>query len=182
MEYNLFGGVTDPTALRLLRREGAGQPWTAVPTELDLDNQTISGNGIDSLSEWTIGSTSSANTLVGKSPGIAASPNPLNGDSQVARNRELSWSPPPATRRYDIYLWKSTDTIPSTPTATNLRAPRYQPAVLSYSTTYHWRVVAKNLAGTTSGPTWSFTTESVADLVVSQVELPPTSYRSEEGR
>jgi hypothetical protein len=37
-QYDFFGGVSDPSALRLLKRTGAGQPWQVVPTTLNSEN------------------------------------------------------------------------------------------------------------------------------------------------
>ena len=41
---------------------------------------------------------------------------------------------------------------------TNQAAASYQPATTAAGTTYLWRVVARNAAGTTTGPVWSYTT------------------------
>ncbi len=180
-EYNLFGGISDPSSLRLLRRESRNQPWVVVTTEINLDQKTLSANVSNNFSEWTIGSISSANTLVPQAPGIVSNPIPNNGATQVQQYREFTWSSATAARTYDFYLWKSTDPVPSTPTSANLKEPRaenYSPML--YNTTYNWKVVAKNIVGNTSGPTWSFTTQSISDLIVNEIILPPTGFSGNE--
>ena len=180
-EYNLFGGVSDPNSLRLLRRESRNQPWVVVTTEINLDKKTLSANVSNSFSEWTIGSISSANTLVPQAPGLVSNPVPNNGETQVPQYREFTWSPATAARTYDFYLWKSTDPVPSSPTTGGLKEPRVQNySPMSYNTTYNWKVIARNIVGTTSGPTWSFTTQSISDLIVDKITLPPSSFSGNE--
>ena len=48
--------------------------------------------------------------------------------------------------------------IPPAPAATGQPAAAYSPAGLTPNTTYFWQVTARNDAGTTPGPVWSFTT------------------------
>lgn len=176
-EYNLFGGITDPAALRMLRRAAPGQAWAIIPTTLNIDQQTLSVNVTDTLGEWTFGSTSGSNTLVPQLPGIASNPNPTDGQLQVNNDQEFSWSPVAAARTYDFYLWKSTDPEPGTPMAANLTTSRYRPyPPEAYGTSYQWKVVSRNVLGVTSGPVWSYTTENVSDLIVSAVEMPASAY------
>ncbi len=51
----------------------------------------------------------------------------------------------------------------------------YSPGTLSGSTTYYWRVVARNSAGSTSSATWSFTTASTAGGPPAPVSVTPSS-------
>jgi len=48
-----------------------------------------------------------------------------------------------------------------------LTTSSYTPGTLSYSTTYYWKVVARNSAGSAFGPVWSFTTKSQPTYTVS---------------
>ncbi len=175
-EYNLFGGITDPSSLRLLRRDTHIDPWVTVPTEINIDNGTISALVENDFSEWTFGSVSSENTFIPESPGIAGNPFPANSATEININTEISWSTVGTARTYDIFFWKATDTEPSIPTASNITTPRYKNYSLEYGTTYNWYVVARNIAGSSTSPTWSFTTLNVADLIVSQIDLPPAAY------
>ncbi len=87
-------------------------------------------------------------------PGLATSPSPASGASNVPTNPSLTWTATGAAS-YDIRFGTS-----STPplVASNLTTPAYAPATLANNTTYNWQIVARNSAGTTAGPTWSFTT------------------------
>jgi phosphatidylserine/phosphatidylglycerophosphate/cardiolipin synthase-like enzyme len=95
-------------------------------------------------------------TTVGNTslPGIPGSPNPANGVSSVATNATLSWSAAGATS-YDVRL--GTTTTPPTVSA-GQTSSSYTPGGLNNSTTYYWQIVARNSAGATMGPVWSFTT------------------------
>jgi hypothetical protein len=57
---------------------------------------------------------------------------------------------------YDVYFGT---TAPPPLVSSNQPATTYNPGTLNPSTTYYWRIVARDsLEATTSGPTWSFTT------------------------
>ncbi len=175
--YNFFGGISDPTALRLLRRSDSGQPWEVIPSTLNPDEGTLEANGVTAFSEWTIGSTGSSNTLVPAAPGIVSAPNPPDSSEGVARYPTLSWTPAAGAYLYDLVVWPAADTMPAVPTVQNFRLPsRPVPFALEYGVTYHWRVSAKNIAGSTPGPVWTLTTQDVADLVVSDVQVPGVAY------
>ncbi len=66
----------------------------------------------------------------------------------------LSWEPSISASSYDVYF--GTDSNPVL--AGNSTSTQYALPQLSYSTTYYWRVVAKNESSTASSATWSFTT------------------------
>jgi subtilisin family serine protease len=89
-----------------------------------------------------------------------SNPTPPQGATGVSTTPTLSWTggdPDPSnTVTYDVYF----GTTPSPPLVTsNQAATSYTPGTLVASTTYYWRMVARdNLGTTTSGPTWSFTT------------------------
>jgi hypothetical protein len=66
----------------------------------------------------------------------------------------LQWGASSGATSYDVYLGTSS----TPPLAGNTAATSYPAAALGDGTTYYWRVVARNSAGSTSSPTWSFTT------------------------
>ena len=70
-------------------------------------------------------------------------------DADVERDR--------AATSYDVSFGT---TNPPPQVTTSQAAASYQPATTAAGTTYYWRVVARNGAGTTTGPVWSFTTAS----------------------
>ncbi|HLF13353.1 MAG TPA: CARDB domain-containing protein [Bacteroidota bacterium] len=176
-EYGFFGGVTDPPALRLLRRTDGGQPWEIVPTILNSDKGTIGANGVSNFSDWAIASTSGSNTLVPSAPGLVGNPNPPDSSEGVGRYPTRTWGPAAGAYRYDITVWPATESMPVNPTAANLTQTSFgQSSPLQYGASYLWKVVAKNIVGSTPGPVWTFTTQEVADLVVSDVQVPGTAF------
>ena len=87
-------------------------------------------------------------------PSAPSSPSPASGATAVSTAPTLSWVASTNATSYDVYFGTS-----SSPTlAGNVTSTSYKPASLSNSTSYYWRVVAKNSAGSTSSGTWSFTT------------------------
>jgi hypothetical protein len=85
-------------------------------------------------------------------PSAPGSPSPANGATNVNTNVTLSWTASNATN-YDVYV--NGALAGSNITTTSLRV-----GSMPNATPYSWLVVAKNAAGSTSGPTWSFTTKA----------------------
>ena len=96
---------------------------------------------------------------------------PLNGALNRSINTATSWSNGGGATSYDVYF--GTDSIPDdTEFQSNQAGTSYNPGTLSYSTTYYWRIDAKNTDGTTTGDVWSFTTEAAPeypDLTISDI-------------
>ncbi len=108
-------------------------------------------------------------------PNAPDKPNPSNGATGISIDVTLSWhcSDPDQgdVLTYDIYFGTS-----SNPplVASGITSTSYTPGTLSYSTTYYWRVVAKDEHGaTTSSETWHFTTEAAPAPPPSPKPLPP---------
>jgi hypothetical protein len=91
-------------------------------------------------------------------PGEPWLPYPDDGSLKVSVEESLFWEPAASAESYEIYLWTSSETEPTEPTATSPNASYDPPTNFSPSTTYNWRVVAVNTAGRTPGPLWTFTT------------------------
>ena len=89
-------------------------------------------------------------------PGSPASPSPVTGSTGVSTAPVLTWSATGATT-YDVKL--DTNNPPSAVVAAALTTASYQ-RMLTAGTRYFWQVVARNSAGPTTGPVWSFTTAS----------------------
>jgi len=89
-------------------------------------------------------------------------PSPSNHATGVSIYVDLSWSggDPDAgdTVTYDVYFGGSS----SPPlVSSGQSATTYDPGTLSYSTTYYWKIVAKdNHGASTAGPVWDFTTQT----------------------
>ncbi|WP_333853698.1 GEVED domain-containing protein [Epilithonimonas sp.] len=92
-------------------------------------------------------------------PGCAALTSPANGATNLAYlSQTLSWTAPTTgvADSYDVYLDKNTD---PTTLVSNVSGTSYTAANLDPSSTYYWKVVAKNAAGSATGCTvYSFTT------------------------
>lgn len=93
-------------------------------------------------------------------PYTPSNPSPSNGENNVKINEILSWTggdPNGDDVTYDVYFGKS-----SSPPKVESNHPdtTYNPGLLDFDTKYYWKIVARDFAGlSTSGPTWSFTTE-----------------------
>jgi hypothetical protein len=110
------------------------------------------------------GQLSNDNTIVAKPgatqpPTAPGSPSPANSATGVATTPTLTWSAAGATT-YDVRF----GTSPTPPqVTTNQSAASYSPpSALLNNTTYYWQIIARNGAGTTNGPVWSFTTAAAA--------------------
>ena len=94
-------------------------------------------------------------------PNAPGNPYPSNGQTSVSVTTDISWSctDPDSgdTLTYDVFL----GTVNPPPKILgNQSNVTYDPATLSFSTTYYWKIVAwDNHHAHTSGPVWSFTTD-----------------------
>jgi len=77
---------------------------------------------------------------------MAALITPTNGAGKVPIATTLSWMPVSDAASYDIYFG-TTEWLAITGTADTV----YSPGMLSYGTTYRWRIDSKNQAGITTG-------------------------------
>jgi hypothetical protein len=128
-------------------------PWgdwnTAVPTE---------GGATNTLDIYVNPTPPPPN----QPPYTPYNPSPSNHATGVSIYVDLSWSggDPNAgdTVTYDVYFGVS----PSPPlVSSGQSATTYDPGTLSYSTTYYWKIVAKdNHGASTAGPVWDFTTQT----------------------
>jgi hypothetical protein len=172
-------GTTVPPASQI--RDASGAVWTIGSPNIILRNgsqaagglgsqilwysSTIYVYGVDSNwwkwggSGWTnVGATKpgGSTTTVTTKPGVPASPNPSNGATGVSTTPTLSWSSTSA-QSYDVYFGPS---YPPALRSSGGTSASISVGTLSTSTTYYWSVVARNSAGTTAGPVWSFTTKA----------------------
>jgi parallel beta-helix repeat protein len=86
----------------------------------------------------------------------ASNPNPANGATGVGVNSDLSWTAGGWAQSHDVYF--GTTNPPSF--VGNQTGTTFNPGMLSYSTTYYWRIDEENPVGTTTGDVWSFTTKA----------------------
>lgn len=101
------------------------------------------------------------------SPATPVNPQPTMNETSVSLNASLSFSLGTNTTGYQVQAGTSADNL-----VTIASAQISSPGVYSYtpqepwqhSTSYFWRVIASNGTSITTGPTWSFSTESVVSV------------------
>jgi hypothetical protein len=104
-------------------------------------------------------------------PGTPSNPSPANGATGISTSPTLGWSAISNTDSYDVYFGTSSNP----PYAGNTTGTSYLRSSLSYSTTYYWKVVAKNDCGSsTAGSVWSFSTGINPNAPI--ISVAPTSY------
>jgi hypothetical protein len=91
-------------------------------------------------------------------PDQPSNPVPSNASTDIPKNKQIQWScsdPDDEQLTYDVYFGTSMNLAKKT---SNQTGATYDPGVLSYDTTYYWRVVAWDEADQkTIGPVWQFT-------------------------
>ncbi|MCP5052043.1 MAG: Ig-like domain-containing protein [bacterium] len=92
----------------------------------------------------------------GSAPGQASGPSPADSATGVSINTSLSWTAGSDTTSHNVYF----GTTSSPPSQGSQGGTTFNPGTLANDTTYYWRIDEVNSEGTTTGPTWSFTTES----------------------
>jgi len=93
-------------------------------------------------------------------PAMPLSPSPQDGATGVSNSPTLSWTSANADS-YDVYFGTSSNP----PYVVNTTSASYPRSGLSNTTTYYWKIVAKNnCGGSTTGSVWSFTTSKTTPL------------------
>ncbi len=96
-------------------------------------------------------------------PNMPSNPNPGDGETGVPINTCITWDcedPDGDNVYYDVYFGE--DPFNLTIVSNNQSSTTYCPEdILEFATTYYWMIIAWDKYGySTSGPTWSFTTET----------------------
>lgn len=122
-------------------------------------------------------------TVIQHFPPLAPPSNllPGNGAANLGNAVNFSWSAVPNAGKYDLYLWKGTETVPSTPVAANLTQINYTYSgpLLVYGLSYNWKVVAKSDNCQTASAVQSFSLRRLPDLVVDSIIVPTNGGTSE---
>jgi hypothetical protein len=89
-------------------------------------------------------------------PATPVAVSPANASTGVSVDADLAWSSAGA-QQYDVYFGTSAapPAYSSNQASASLALPR-----LAAGTTYYWKVVARNSAGSTEGGVWMFTTKA----------------------
>ena len=147
------------TAPRILPIIDAGTRATSTPVSLDIANTYYwnvtakNGAGESASPTWSF------RTSIGL-PEKPTAPSPAFGATNIPTTVSLSWQDCERADTYDVYLWKTTEEKPHTPTASGLPTPWYRPpAPLDRTGVYLWQVEARNAAGGVESDLWAFTAE-----------------------
>jgi formylglycine-generating enzyme required for sulfatase activity len=146
--YGVYFGTSDPPPL-------AGSTTSSNWTPATLSHGTtyfwsiVAGNSVASTAGpvWSF-------TTQPDMPVEPSNPTPNDGALYVATDLGLDWSDATWATSYDVYF----GTSDPPPFVGNSAYSDWWPGELSHGTTYYWRVIATNSAGSTSGPVWSFAT------------------------
>ena len=96
-------------------------------------------------------------TTIAEPPAQVTGASPADGAVNQSITADISWSAASGASNYDVYF--GTDSSPDeTELKSNQAGLSYEPGTLSNATTYYWRIDSNNVAGTTAGNVWSFTT------------------------
>jgi len=137
--------------------------FSAVPT-LDYNSTYIIGvEAVDPAGDSNSSLFCSGYTVSTDSPGVPYSPDPANNSSGVLITTDISWScdhPDGIDMSYDVYFGKQADGPPQLVSEGVTGTTWSPPTDLETSTSYLWKIVAKDGANETEGPTWIFLTES----------------------
>ncbi len=121
--------------------------------------------GMDYVLPWegnSIRCIKDTTTTVNLPPDQPSDPSPQDGSTDQSINSTLNWScsdPENDPLTYDIYFG---GVNPPAMVNSGQSDTSYNPGILNQNTTYYWKVVAHDLANTTEGPVWSFTTENAS--------------------
>jgi hypothetical protein len=93
-----------------------------------------------------------------EAPGGVSLSGPDEGAVNVALDRQLAWTNGSGTTTSYAVYFGTTPELDSSHFKGNQEGATFNPGPLAPNTTYYWRIDSVNAYGTTTGPTWSFTT------------------------
>lgn len=111
-------------------------------------------NDYGQLGDGTNISNSSYQLSIEDEPTKATNPSPGSSCRNIRVDKDLDWTPGSGTTSYDVYF----GTLYPSSFIGNQADDLYDPGILTYDTTYYWRIDGVNTSGTTRGDDWSFTT------------------------
>ena len=155
--YEIRLGTTNPPATIVPNTADFWYPPPALLAGMRYYWQIVATNS-EGSTEGPVWSFTTAGMALAAA-GLPDSPNPADGARAVTTTPNLSWHASGATL-YEIRL--GTTNPPPTLVSNTTDYYYYPPAGLAAGATYYWQIVAKNGAGSTAGPVWSFTTAGAA--------------------
>jgi len=125
--------------------------------------------GEGSVHTWRIDEKNDIGTTTGdtwtftvlSAPGAASNPSPADTASDVTVDVILNWNAGSDATSHDVIF--------NGAAAVNQTGTTFDPGTLDPETTYQWSVDEINDAGTTTGPTWTFTTAAISSFYIKSV-------------
>ena len=164
-----WGASTGAITYRILMRTSGGNYSTvATVSGTSYTLTTAQTLAYGTTYEWYViasnqgGTRSSAAwsfTTVPEAPAQASAPNPANGFTGFNIEHHLRWNAGARATSHVVYFGTSS-TFGSSDRKGSQAGTSFDPGTLQYSTTYYWRIDEVNAGGTTTGATWSFTTQA----------------------
>ncbi|MBF9219603.1 CARDB domain-containing protein [Hymenobacter ruricola] len=105
---------------------------------------------------------------------------PVDNSAGLDLPINFGWNPGAGSTAssFDLYIWPSSGSQPATPTVAGISTLQtsYGGAPLAYGQSFKWRVVARNVCGSTPGPVQTFELRQLPDLTVPFVQAADTAY------
>lgn len=166
--------ICSGNSIILTSSPGANFLWNTSATTASI---TVSPSVNTKFSVRTIGAFGCVfNDTVQVSVVPSLTPSPVSGmlPENASINQEnsihFSWQPATNALSYDLYVWPAPGARPASPTATGLVTINTTVYNLNFSQLYNYQIVSRSACQQTNGPVQQFTTRSLPDLVVSNVQ------------
>ncbi|MEO5647983.1 MAG: CARDB domain-containing protein, partial [Chitinophagaceae bacterium] len=103
---------------------------------------------------------------------------PANNATGLNVPVNFSWGPVINALKYDLYLWKENDPVPTIPIVANITQINfaYGGPLLQYGIVYKWKVAAKHEVCQTHSAVQTFTMRKLPDLIVKNIQNPATAF------
>jgi hypothetical protein len=158
--YNLYIGNSPQTTTRY---------WKGWIDEVYIFDNALS---VDEVGQVMQGSL--ANPYKSRNPG------PVNGATDVVRDKVLSWTAGKEVVSHNVYFGTSADSLAAV--ATGQTGTTYDPpGLLDYGKTYYWRVDevnSTNASNPSKGDVWSFTAEPYSYRITAQITATASQVKS----
>lgn len=166
--------ICNGNSITLTISPGAGFLWSNNATTSSI---TVSPANTSDFSVQTTGALGcvfnnsiTVTVLPSLTPAQVSNMLPDNGSINQENTITFSWQPASNALAYDLYVWPAPGVRPGTPNATGITGISTELNNLNFGTLYNYQVVSRSACQTTDGPVQQFTTRSLPDLVVSNVQ------------
>ena len=106
---------------------------------------------------------------------------PANGQINTRLNEPLLWPQFPGATSYHIFVWVHGTDRPQVPTAVVYTRQYYTSTNFPSGTRMLWQIeYVTSDDNTVPSPVWGFETQSVPDLAVNDIEVPPVAFSGQQ--